>query len=244
MIMALPHFSFYPGDFLAGVQGFTKPQRGDYITLLCYQWANGSIPTDEDELQMVCGGPVHPKVMAKFPDGKNARLEKERGRAEERSDKAKSAADARWKPKHMPEQCSNDANAYPRAMRPHMRPHPPSICQQEQEQEQDLEQGAKAPTVGKPTAVVYSADFEAFWSIYPKKTGKGAAWEAWQKRKKPVPDIDAILPALRRAMNSSQWIKDGGQFIPMPTTWINQRRWEDGGIEPSGDSASTAASYL
>jgi hypothetical protein len=27
--------------------------------------------------------------------------------------------------------------------------------------------------------------------------------------------------------NSQQWTKDGGQFIPMPATWLNGRRWED-----------------
>jgi hypothetical protein len=27
--------------------------------------------------------------------------------------------------------------------------------------------------------------------------------------------------------NSQQWTKDNGQFIPMPATWLNGRRWED-----------------
>ena len=26
---------------------------------------------------------------------------------------------------------------------------------------------------------------------------------------------------------STDWTKDNGQFIPYPTTYLNQRRWED-----------------
>jgi hypothetical protein len=28
-------------------------------------------------------------------------------------------------------------------------------------------------------------------------------------------------------MTSAEWTKDGGQFIPHPATWLNQKRWED-----------------
>ncbi|MNY63023.1 hypothetical protein D3C86_1999290 [compost metagenome] len=26
---------------------------------------------------------------------------------------------------------------------------------------------------------------------------------------------------------SHDWLKDGGKYVPMPTTWLNGRRWED-----------------
>ena len=33
--------------------------------------------------------------------------------------------------------------------------------------------------------------------------------------------------ALEVQKQSQQWRKDGGQYIPMPATWLNGRRWED-----------------
>lgn len=68
--------------------------------------------------------------------------------------------------------------------------------------------------------------FDAFWSAYPKKVGKGAAEKAFAKAKinGHLPDV---LQAVERQKASEQWKKDGGQFIPNPATWINQKRWDD-----------------
>ena len=66
--------------------------------------------------------------------------------------------------------------------------------------------------------------FEAFWSAYPKKTGKGEAKKAFAKVKTP---LDTLLKAVENQKRSVQWQKDGGQYIPNPATWLNQGRWED-----------------
>ena len=67
----------------------------------------------------------------------------------------------------------------------------------------------------------YSDDFTKFWDAYPKKTGKGEAGKVWNKIKPP---IDTVISALCWQINSRQW-REG--FIPLPTTYLNQRRWED-----------------
>jgi hypothetical protein len=67
-------------------------------------------------------------------------------------------------------------------------------------------------------------DFEAFWSIYPKKTARHKAFESWLKNNPP---LDICLKTLEWQKKSEQWQKDRGQFIPLPATWLNQRRWED-----------------
>ena len=36
-----------------------------------------------------------------------------------------------------------------------------------------------------------------------------------------------VLAALERQKCSDRWQRDGGQYIPDPTTWLNGRRWED-----------------
>ena len=72
----------------------------------------------------------------------------------------------------------------------------------------------------------YSADFNTFWQEYPRKVGKGKAWESWSKAK-GRPAIANILAAVIEQKASPQWMKEAGQFIPHPSTWLNQRRWDD-----------------
>lgn len=69
--------------------------------------------------------------------------------------------------------------------------------------------------------------FDEFWEIYPRKVGKGAAQKAWNKLKPDSDLADRIMGAVREQKRSVQWTKDGGQYIPNPTTWLNQQRWED-----------------
>jgi hypothetical protein len=36
-----------------------------------------------------------------------------------------------------------------------------------------------------------------------------------------------MLESLDRAKRSADWVKDAGQFIPYPATWLNAKGWED-----------------
>ena len=69
--------------------------------------------------------------------------------------------------------------------------------------------------------------FGRFWSAYPKKTAKKDAFKAWAKLKPDEDLTEKILSALEKHKKSDQWLKDNGQFIPYPATWLNGRRWED-----------------
>lgn len=72
-----------------------------------------------------------------------------------------------------------------------------------------------------------AAGFAEFWSAYPLKKAKATAEKAWAKLK-PSADLQAaILSAIAAHKLSADWMRDGGQYIPHPTTWLNQRRWED-----------------
>lgn len=69
------------------------------------------------------------------------------------------------------------------------------------------------------------ADFDKFWSAYPRKAGsKQKARQAFEKVDVP---LEVLLRAIETQKRSPQWTKDGGQYIPHPTTWLNGRRWED-----------------
>jgi hypothetical protein len=97
---------------------------------------------------------------------------------------------------------------------------------QEQEQEQEQEKTLARPPKKNPAnpAQRYAPEFDLFWSEYPRKTGKGAAYKAW---KKINPPLAACLQSLEWQKRSDQWTRDRGQYIPHPATWINQSRWED-----------------
>lgn len=73
----------------------------------------------------------------------------------------------------------------------------------------------------------YSQEFLEFWKLYPRKTGKGGAYKAWKKIKKPKTTLTKIQIALIWQKKSDQWIRDNGQYIPHPSTYLNQCRWED-----------------
>ena len=72
----------------------------------------------------------------------------------------------------------------------------------------------------------YTKGFTAFWAVYPRREGKGRAWDIWTSG-----DLDKklseILDGVAMYKCSKSWMKDGGAFVPHPATWLNQRRWED-----------------
>ena len=136
-----PSFDFFPDDFIAGTYHLPAEAVGIYVRLLCYQWNNGSIPSDEAELARVAGVDAdamrtHMRtVMLKFmPDEcgglQNARLEREREHKLSVIEKSKAAADSRWaKEKARKEAdstkkppCGRIADAYADALPTHMPP--------------------------------------------------------------------------------------------------------------------------
>lgn len=97
---APPAFQFYPDDFIGGTVDLSPEDCGSYIRLLCYQWGRGQIPADRVAIARVCGCQPSEEVMAKFPDRKNARLERERQKQIEykasQSNSGKVGAEKRW----------------------------------------------------------------------------------------------------------------------------------------------------
>ncbi len=77
--------------------------------------------------------------------------------------------------------------------------------------------------------------FNAFWNAYPKKMSRMKARESFD-RLNPDGDLTRqMIDAVNRWKVTDQWQKNGGQFVPYPATWLNQRRWED---EPPEDEIS------
>ena len=68
--------------------------------------------------------------------------------------------------------------------------------------------------------------FDRFWSAYPKKVGKQDAARAFRKVYSKV-SVEDMIAAVEWQKRSDQWTRDGGRYIPNPSTWLNQGRWED-----------------
>lgn len=75
--------------------------------------------------------------------------------------------------------------------------------------------------------------FEAFWSAYPRKDNRKKSIEAWDKLKPDKRLCRIMYDALKRQCCDPQWAEDGGKYIPMFSTWLNQRRWENQGVDLS-----------
>ena len=69
--------------------------------------------------------------------------------------------------------------------------------------------------------------FDEFWKVYPKKVAKGDARKAWLQTAKVRPPIETLIKAVFAARASKQWLKDDGEYIPYPSTWLRQERWDD-----------------
>ncbi len=73
----------------------------------------------------------------------------------------------------------------------------------------------------------HARDFELFWQAYPRKVGKGRARKWWDRHKPDERHLNEMLCAIAQQKKSASWLKDAGQFISHPTTWLNGEGWLD-----------------
>ena len=206
-----PAFQFYADDFLAGTMTMTNEERGAYISLLCLQWSKGFVT--ELDIQRIClGMPTHCQgiCQSKFQLGddghyRNQRLEVERSKQKERSEKQRDIANLRWNKdaKAMPTHYQEDAEAYaksvPEVCSPSPSPSPIIKIQADKPpstrfQKPTLEQlNTKAALIGLSTTEV-----DKFWNYYESngwKVGKNpmkswsAALQNWLSRVRELPGL-------------------------------------------------------
>jgi hypothetical protein len=66
--------------------------------------------------------------------------------------------------------------------------------------------------------------FGEFWEVYPRKEVPSQARKAFEKLKPERKLLITILDWLKKAKLSKQW--QGTEFVPLPTTFLNQKYWE------------------
>ena len=95
-----------------------------------------------------------------------------------------------------------------------------SVCDmQEAYSENDSDKPVEADSV--------DARFAAFWQHYPKKQNKKTAKAVWDRFHPDHALLQRMLTALEWQKKSPAWTEEGGRYIPAPSTWLNQCRWED-----------------
>jgi len=72
-------------------------------------------------------------------------------------------------------------------------------------------------------------DFNQFWETWPKnrRMVKSTAFTSFQKKyeQKKLPKINILIQILELHKKQDQWLNE--KYIPHPTTWLNQERWND-----------------
>lgn len=72
---------------------------------------------------------------------------------------------------------------------------------------------------------IYKERFEIFYKAYPKHLKK-AEVEKWFLKNKPDETLfKTIMTQLEKFKQTKEW--SNTQYIPYPSTWLNQKRWED-----------------
>ena len=228
----------YVSDYLGDTAHLTLEEHGAYIMLLMHSWKLGPLPNEDKRLAGLCRisvkhwREISPAVLAffKVEDGKliQKRIEIERRRAEELSEKRRQAALQRGnKPtsndppegsnsppndEQEPSNSSANEHAIAAQMPPHARvalpSHPPS--EEPRKKERELR------SLGD-----FDPDFDRWWAAYPRKVDKGTARTAYGKARRKA-TAEQLLHGLHRA----KWNADQ-RFIPHPTTWLNGERWLD-----------------
>lgn len=224
------------GDYLADTQRLTAEQHGAYLLLIMDYWRSGSLPNDDEVLNLITKGAWtrHKGVLLNFfqQDGatlRHSRIEKEIAEAAEKHKKAKekatAAASKRWG-KDATSSATSNTSGISQAMHkqcpsPSPSPSPSSL--------QTTLKEPPTPTGG----------FDDFWKVYPRKTSKGQAKRAWTAAAKKA-DPPQILEALQSQIDT--WRREARQpeYIPHPATWLNGERWLD---EPP-DKPKTASEIL
>lgn len=79
----------------------------------------------------------------------------------------------------------------------------------------------------KPLTTNQLISFDQFWAIYPRKESKSKAEQVWLKLRPDQELFDLIKNDIDQRLESGQWTKAEKKFIPHPTSYLNQERWND-----------------
>lgn len=223
MMAALPYMQFYVADYLADTTHLTAEEHGAYMLLLFSYWQTGK-PLRIDRLATVARIPNErwPSVADTLSEffhvtethwvqfRVEADLEAVNSKVVTASNAGKASARAKAlkKQQELNDRSTNVNDPLQR-----------NGNHKDTDTDTDKNKNNTPPMVDDL--------FPKFWKMYPNKKGKAAAEKAWKKLKVTADLFGQIAEGLAAQVVCEAWVKDGGQFIPHPATWLNGKRWED-----------------
>ena len=197
---AMPYWKRYPLDYAMDTAHLTLAEHGAYTKLLDRYYLDGKLTGDRARLYVICACRTEDERAAVDRVVADYFTPCEDGLRQERVEREIAEYQAFRASRSRAGEKGSESRAAAKERRPRIN--------------------------GTPKADPL-AGFEAFYSAYPRKVGRAAAERAWAKLK-PDDALQAqMLAALRQQDASDAWAREGGQFIPHPSTWLNGRRWND-----------------
>lgn len=99
------------------------------------------------------------------------------------------------------------------------------------------------PPINPPLVGEIVTPFDDFWRAYPNKVAKPLARKSFEKHVKAGVRPEAIMDGLEAA--KARWTDP--KYIPHPSTWLNQERWNDepiSQIQPRNNPNRSADHWL
>jgi len=224
-------------------------ERGLYFELLVYSYWQGDLPTDERSLRLIARctdeefSAAWPTVKPQFyqQDGRyrHTKVDEVRPRLESWRESRRRGADAVNKSRSSHAKAHAIAHAIPDAIA-NAKAHAIDTLERTPPSSSSSSSSSSSitppPPLGGAAAarprrkVTYPEDFEEAYGWYPRNEDKFPASKAWAKLTQA--DKDAALEGVKRQLPAlNQKAKtDGISYIPLFTTWLNKRRWENGAI--------------
>jgi hypothetical protein len=110
---------------------------------------------------------------------------------------------------------------------------PSPIQDQDQEQIQEqVQKQERPPRKRRAASATALAEFERFYSAYPRKIKRSKALKAWEALAPDAALQSRMFEALEWQCRQPGWLEKGGKFIPYPASWLSDRRWEDEPFNP------------
>ncbi len=69
--------------------------------------------------------------------------------------------------------------------------------------------------------------FEEFWESYPNKKNRRSARREYIGLNPSIEKHKEIMESLERQKKTAQWKAENGRYVPYPSKWLSDRRWED-----------------